>query len=130
MFRILTKADILLFLTLVLIGVGALCYGARAVAGSASNAARLVQITVDNQLYGTYPLDTDQVITIEREATTNVVTIEGGTASMTSSTCTNQICVNDGSINTVGQQIVCLPNRVVVEIIGNETEKEFDAISQ
>lgn len=132
MFRILTKADIILFITLLAIGFGTLVYGTRAVAGNAYGATsdRMVQITVGNTLYGTYPLDEKQQITVKQDGHTNIVSIEDGTVRMAESTCKNQICVSDGSIEVVSQQIVCLPNRVVVEIIGNNSEREFDAISQ
>lgn len=132
MFRILTKADIILFITLLAIGFGTLVYGARAVADNAYGATsdRMVQITVDNTIYGSYPLDENQQITVEQDNHTNIVSIEDGTVRIAESTCKNQICVSNGSIEVVGQQIVCLPNRVVVEIIGNESEKAFDAISQ
>ena len=46
---------------------------------------------------------------------------------MAYSDCKNQICVNDGQINKTNQSIVCLPNKVLVEIIGGE--EEFDAVS-
>ena len=46
---------------------------------------------------------------------------------MTYSDCRNQICVNDGSISQTNQSIVCLPNRVVIEITGKE--EKYDAIS-
>lgn len=140
MFRILTKADILLFLSLVAIGAGSLVYSSRALAGdvnatSATSSERQVRITVANEEYGTYPLDQDDTITITRQASENqvcinIVVIENGTVHMDQSNCKNQVCVQDGRIDTVGQQIICLPNRVVIEIIGNDSDKAFDAIAQ
>lgn len=138
MFRILTKADILLFLSLCAIGAGSLLYSGQSLAGdvaAASASARQVHITVANEDYGTYPLDQDDEITITRKAgdnqvCINIITIENGTVRMDQSNCKNQVCVQDGRIDTVGQQIICLPNRIVIEIIGDESEKAFDAIAQ
>lgn len=138
MFRILTKADIVLGITLAVIGAASLVYSSQALAGdvsSTASSARQVHITVANEEYGIYPLDQDQEITITRQASENqvcinIVVIENGTVHMDQSNCKNQVCVQDGRIDTVGQQIICLPNRIVIEIIGNEAEKEFDAISQ
>lgn len=127
MFRVLTKADILLFLALLAIGAGTLWYGSNAIINYTNKSIR---ITVENQVYGEYSLSEDQTITIENNQHLNIVQINNGSVRMLKSNCKNQICVNDGAIDTVGEQIVCLPNRVVVEIIGNESEKEFDAISQ
>lgn len=132
MFRVLTKADVILFITFLAIGIGTILYGAHVVAGTISSdtSSRMVQITADNTVFGAYSLDENRTITVERNGHTNVVTIENGAVYISESTCKNQICVNDGSIDTIGQQIVCLPNRVVVEIIGDDSEREFDAISQ
>ena len=47
---------------------------------------------------------------------------------MESSTCKNQICVEHGPIKTANDCIVCLPNKVVVEIVDSEGG-EVDVIS-
>lgn len=140
MFRVLTKADILLFAALAAVGAGSLVYSSRALAGdiegtSAVSSDREVRITVANEEYGTYPLDEDNEITITRQASENqvcinIVVIENGTVHMDQSNCKNQVCVQDGHIDTVGQQVICLPNRVVIEIVGDDSEKAFDAIAQ
>lgn len=139
MLRILTKADIVLFLALITIGAGSLLYSSHALANDISTPApstdRQVRITVANEEYGTYPLDQDNEITITRQPSDNsvcinIIKIQNKTVWMDQSNCKNQVCVQDGRIDTVGQQIICLPNRIVIEIIGDESEKEFDAIAQ
>lgn len=42
--------------------------------------------------------------------------------------CPDKVCQKTGLVNSVGQSIVCLPNRVVVYIDG-KTESEVDDIS-
>ena len=86
-----------------------------------------VKITLDGDTYGIYSLFEDKTIKIEHEGHTNIVIIEGGTVRMESSTCKNQICVEHGRISLIGDSIVCLPNRVVVEIEGKGGE--VDVIS-
>ncbi len=44
------------------------------------------------------------------------------------SPCGNKICVKTGWIDKPYQSIICIPNRVVVEIINNN--KEIDAITK
>ncbi|MGN0721820.1 MAG: NusG domain II-containing protein, partial [Anaerovoracaceae bacterium] len=58
---------------------------------------------------------------------TNHITIKDGQVSMSYSTCRNQVCVNTGAISQTKDAIVCLPNRVVVEIISSEEGKGGDA---
>lgn len=47
---------------------------------------------------------------------TNTVIISDGVVYMSDATCKNQICVNTGKISKKGESIVCLPNKVIVEI--------------
>lgn len=47
---------------------------------------------------------------------TNTITVKDGEVYMSDSTCKNQICVNSGKISKKGESIICLPNKVTVEI--------------
>lgn len=47
---------------------------------------------------------------------TNRITIKDGEVFVSSASCKNQICVNTGKISKKGESIVCLPNKVIVEI--------------
>lgn len=50
------------------------------------------------------------------ELSDNTVIIENGEVYMQSATCKNQICVKHKKISAKGETIICLPNRVTVEI--------------
>lgn len=81
-----------------------------------------VQIYVDGQLEYTYELSNNRVVTLEKNGHKNVIEIKDGRVSMIESDCRNQICVNSGAISEVGQQIVCLPNKIIVVITGDGGE--------
>lgn len=123
MFHIIKKADIILFICLILIG-GALSY----LAFSGSSTGDLVVVKVNGEIYGKYSLSKDRTITINRNGHMNKITIKGGKVQVSKSSCKNQICVKQGSISTTHQSIVCIPNRVVVSIEGKGGE--YDVISQ
>ena len=123
MFRIIKKADIILFFCLILIG-GALSY----LAFSGSSTGDLVVVKVNGEIYGKYSLSKDRTITVNRNGHMNKITIKGGKVQVSKSSCKNQICVKQGSISTTHQSIVCIPNRVVVSIEGKGDE--YDVISQ
>lgn len=74
----------------------------------------LLRITVDGEVYGTYELGKTQEILIGE---TNVAQIEEGHAWMSWADCPDQICVRTAKITEEGQTIVCLPNRIVLEVI-------------
>ena len=123
MFRIIKKADIILFICLILIG-GALSY----LAFSGSSTGDLVVVKVNGEVYGKYSLTKDRTITVNRDGHMNKITIKGGKVQVSKSNCKNQVCVKQRSISTTHQNIVCIPNRVVVSIEGKGGE--YDVISQ
>lgn len=61
-------------------------------------------------------LDADASYTVYTESGYNNVTISAGTAQVSSADCSNQVCVDTAPISQPGQQIVCLPHGVVVQV--------------
>ena len=47
---------------------------------------------------------------------------------MIDATCPDHICVNQKEISKTGETIVCLPNKVIVEIKGADSS-ELDAVT-
>lgn len=119
---IIKKADIVLFIVLILFGAG-LSVPAFMQSGSGDT----VKVTVDGKLFGTYSLAEDRTVEVKRDGKTNIIKIDGGKVLMESASCRNQVCVHTGSISHAGQSIVCLPNRVSVTIEGEGGE--YDAVS-
>ena len=60
------------------------------------------------------PLDTDTQVTVTTERGTNVVTVKDGKVAVTEATCPDHYCMKRGFCDQ-GAQIVCLPNRLVLE---------------
>lgn len=87
-------------------------------------AVRRVEISVDGELYGRYDLKEDQEISINE---TNKVEISGGTVKMTWAKCPDQICVHHKEISRDGESIICLPNKIVVSIIGGDAKTEDES---
>lgn len=61
-------------------------------------------------------LDVDAAYTVYTESGYNNVTISAGTVDVTSADCSNQVCVDTAPISQPGEQIVCLPHGMVVEV--------------
>lgn len=53
----------------------------------------------------------------DAEGGINVVRIEGGAVQVESANCGNQVCVEHDAISCAGEQIVCLPHGMVVEVV-------------
>ena len=58
----------------------------------------------------------------------NVLYIKDGEADMISADCPDQVCVHSKPVSKAGETIICLPNKVVVEVLGQSGEDKPDAI--
>ena len=83
---------------------------------------QLIEITKDNQIYGYYSLNEDQIIKIDQK---NTIQIKNQKVKMIQATCPDHLCIKQGKINKKGATIVCLPHHLVVEVIeGNEGKED------
>lgn len=115
------KADILLAAAFVAVGLFLSYFFF-----TGGEAGQTVYITVNGEEYAWYPLSENRTVTIERDSHINKITIKDGQVSMAFSDCGGQDCIQQGKISQTSQSITCLPNRVVIEIRGDDGE--FDAI--
>lgn len=91
-----------------------------------------VQITIDGTVYGTYSLSKEQKIQIPDAsgATTNVLLIKDGKAKMIEANCPDKLCEYQNAISKSGESIICLPNKVVVTVTGEQDDDTIDAFSK
>ena len=76
-----------------------------------------VVVSVDTKVVAEYSLEVDGVYYLN--GGTNVLVIEDGQAYIREANCPGyQDCVETGRIRYVGEKIVCLPNKLMVEIVG------------
>lgn len=123
--KIIRKADIVLLGVFLL--VAALLFARPFLtAGSSNSTSSSAEVTVrqDGKVVGTYPLGRDKEINLDTNGRHNEIVIENGSVYMKESSCKNQVCVDQGKITQTGQSIICLPNRVVVEITRGDTAGE------
>ena len=59
-----------------------------------------------------------------RSGLTNDITVEPGRICVTHADCPDQICVDTGWIEDGTRPIVCLPNRLVIEIKGGDSDAD------
>ena len=111
---------ILVAVVLILFGISFFIY-----LNFGNKSAGFVQVTVDGKLFGTYPIKKERDIVIND---TNHLIISGGQVDMIEADCADQICVEHKTISKNKEAIVCLPNKVVVEIVGGE-DAQVDAVA-
>lgn len=89
-----------------------------------------VIITVDGEIYQQTELDQNNTIKIKQDnGDYNEVIIEDGYVWMTDADCPDKLCVKHNKIHYDHETIVCLPHKVVVEIVGGE-ENTVDIIAK
>lgn len=88
----------------------------------------MVRVIIDGEVKAEYDVNVDRVVEFDTEFGHNILTIKDGKVNMTEADCKDQICVHTGVISHGKESIVCVPNRIIIEIVGENGG--IDAISQ
>ncbi len=84
-----------------------------------------VTVSIDGEITATYSLSENIEVTIPTGENYNTLVIKNNKAQIVRADCPDGICVETRAISYVGETIVCLPHKLVVEVIG-DTETEID----
>ena len=110
------KKEILIVAGILLLAVVSLA--AYRLLGRGKTATGKINVYVNGALYASEPLRPGQ-----QDGSTNVIRMTEGGFYMESSTCHNQLCVQQGEVTrdnwsrrALGAHILCLPNRVDAEL--------------
>ena len=96
---------------------------------SGSRGDRVI-VYVDGSPVGEYPLSEDAGVDINGYGGgSNRLVIKDGSAFVEEASCPDKLCIHQGRISKEGQELICLPNRVVVRISGKDGS-EYDALTQ
>lgn len=90
------------------------------------------EITVGGKFYSKVPLSAhkgEDTIEINHDGHLNKIVIKDNKIKMIDADCPDLLCVYQGEISKVGESLVCLPNKVMVEIKGNKVEDDDIIIS-
>lgn len=79
--------------------------------------ATAVKVISQGKLLNTLPLSEDTAFSVVSPNGTNVVTVKDGKVAVTQADCPDRYCMDRGWCSG-GVQIVCLPNRLVLEFTG------------
>ena len=75
-----------------------------------------VRVTVDGRLFGEYSLLENKTVEIVNGDGYNLLIIEDGKAYVDTASCPDGICSSHRPVSRNGESIICLPNKVVIEI--------------
>lgn len=97
-----------------------LCVGLSLLFFLPAEKASRAEIWSEGKLLETVDLSVDREIEVISTGGTNVITIKGGAIAVTNADCPDGHCMRRGFCDR-GVQIVCLPNRLVIRFVGEQT---------
>lgn len=121
----LKKVDYIFLLSLIIIGIifCAILYLPH------KDVGKYVEVRVNGKIINTFSLKYDKKQLIQTEDGTNTLQIKNGAVTMIEANCKDKICENMNAISRVGETIVCLPHKVVLEIVSYESDSTLDAVT-
>lgn len=112
--RIFTKWDIIILLILILAGVFFSVWIFRPDSAPGNS----LEIRQDGKILKSLPLNQNTKETINsKNGGTNTFIIQDGSVTMIEADCGDHTCIQTGSIQKNGESIVCLPHRLVLQIV-------------
>lgn len=95
--------------------------------GTFEASGRWAIVRLEGQIVHKLSLAQDQEITVIGPAGETTIQVQGGRVRVLRSPGAQEICMRQGWIHQPGQALICLPNRVTIEIPG---DSGIDAISR
>ncbi len=111
------KNDIIMVFIVIFISITALFF-----TKTFTDAGDTVKITVNGEVYCEKNLYEDSEIHI---GSTNTAVIKNGEVYMNFASCPDGLCIRQGKISDSSKKIICLPNKVIIEIT---KKSEIDAV--
>jgi hypothetical protein len=84
-----------------------------------------VIVQVQGNTVARLPLNENRHFAVQGPLGETVISIQHGRAAIESSACPHQLCTQMGSVSHAGQMVVCVPNRVVVQVLGQRNSFDF-----
>ena len=109
------------FLIIAAIAIPALCAYIFFGAGAAGTHA---EIRMHNRVVHTVTLNEDKIFYLAPHPAVQFI-VRGGRIAFYKSNCPDHICVRTGFLHLPGQIAVCMPNRVVLSIVGLADDVDF-----
>lgn len=121
-----TKLNVVLVVVIAAIAVVAalvlhLQAGSAANGEDADGSVAVARITDGEGNVYEMPLNEDATKTVTTSLGTNVIEVRDGSVRVREADCPNQDCVNQSWISSSDQQIVCLPHKLYVNIVGGSS---------
>ena len=98
---------------------------------SADLSTTYANITLAGNFYDNIPLSSfkgEKTFVIKTKYGKNTILVKDDTIQIVDADCKDSLCVNQGIASKVGQSIICLPHKLIIEIKGDEKDSSYDMI--
>lgn len=82
-----------------------------------------VEVSINGEITNKYSIDENIEIMLK---TGNVLVIKDGNVCISNADCPDGLCVKQGTISKANESIICLPNKLVVRIVEDNTSLNKD----
>ena len=98
--------------------------GSTYAASDAGDAAVALYAVIQNSdgFYQALPLGEDTTVTVTGTLGTNIIEVADGRVRCLESDCSNQTCVKQGWVSGRGQTVVCLPHKLIVQVVADPAD--------
>lgn len=94
-----------------------------AVSNTGDAAAALYAVIQNSDgFYQVLSLDEDATVTVTGSLGTNIIEVANGRVRCLESDCSNQTCVKQGWVSGRGQTVVCLPHKLIVQVVADPAD--------
>ena len=98
--------------------------GSTYAASDAGDVAAALYAVIQNSdgFYQVLSLGEDATVTVTGSLGTNIIEIANGRVRCLESDCSNQTCVKQGWVSGRGQTVVCLPHKLIVQVVADPAD--------
>lgn len=108
--------------------VALVAYAATSVLGGGDARIAVIQ-DADGETH-TMSLACDGSLTVNSSAGVNMIEVHAGKVRVIEADCPNQDCVEQGWVSEPGQQIICLPHKLVVTVTDEDASPSYDVVGK
>ena len=97
---------------------------------SKNNKNLYATIKVDGEIHNIIylPTTSKERFIIQTENGTNTILVNNNEVNIVYADCKDELCIKQGSISKIGKTLICLPNKLIIEIKGDEYDSSDDLI--
>ena len=124
--KLFAKGDLLLIAIILIVSLGISLH-----LFSSKDNPTVAELYINNKLAKVIPLSQEGYFKYKYDNVSFSVDVKEGRVRISESNCPRKVCVHQGWISHSGESIICVPNKVVVKIRGEEkmVKGKVDAIT-